>query len=124
VINKADRPGAEETRRDLERMLDLTDRSGWRPPVVATSAPTGDGVGADTLLEAIGRHRDHVTRTGRLDEQRAVRLTDELRHLLAARLLERALALSTGATFDELRDDVAARRLDPWTAVDRLLDGR
>ena len=27
VINKADRPGVEDTRRDLERMLDLTDRS-------------------------------------------------------------------------------------------------
>jgi LAO/AO transport system kinase len=125
VINKADRPGAAETRRDLTQMLELAGvrgRGEWEPPVIDAVATSG--VGADTLLEAIGRHRDHVTRTGRLDEQRAVRLTDELRHLLAARLLERALALSTGATFDELRDDVAARRLDPWTAVDRLLDGR
>ena len=31
VINKADRPGVAETRRDLERMLDLTDRDGLAP---------------------------------------------------------------------------------------------
>ena len=55
VINKADRPGADETRRDLERMLDLTAADGWRPPVVATTAATGEGV--DELWAAIGDHR-------------------------------------------------------------------
>jgi len=36
VINKADRKGAEETRRDLEQMLDLSDigHDDWRPPNV------------------------------------------------------------------------------------------
>lgn len=125
VINKADRPGATETRRDLTQMLELAGvrgRGDWEPPVIDAVATRG--VGADTLWEAVGSHRAHVTSSGRLDEQRRLRLTDELRHLLAARLLEEALSLSTGTTFDELRDDVADRRLDPWTAVDRLLDGR
>ena len=53
VINKADRPGTEETGRDLERMLDLTAPAGWRPPVLATTAVTGDGV--DELWQAIAR---------------------------------------------------------------------
>ena len=44
VINKADRPGARETRRDLELMLDLTELGAWRPPIVETVASTGDGV--------------------------------------------------------------------------------
>ena len=57
VINKADRPGARETRRDLELMLDLTELGGWRPPIVETVASTGDGV--DDLWDAIGGHRDH-----------------------------------------------------------------
>ena len=57
VINKADRPGARETRRDLEPMLDLTQLGEWRPPIVETVASTGDGV--DDLWTAIGDHRAH-----------------------------------------------------------------
>ena len=34
VVNKADRPGAPETVRDLEGMLELAGDTGWRPPVV------------------------------------------------------------------------------------------
>ncbi|MGH8920038.1 MAG: methylmalonyl Co-A mutase-associated GTPase MeaB, partial [Acidimicrobiales bacterium] len=45
AINKADRPGAEETRRDLDGMLDLNAEMGeWRPPIVTTVAPAGEGV--------------------------------------------------------------------------------
>ena len=45
VVNKADRPGAAEARRDLDQMLDLgTGRDdGWRPPIVETVATEGTG---------------------------------------------------------------------------------
>ena len=45
VVNKADRPGAAEARRDLDQMLDLgTGRDdGWRPPIVETVATDGRG---------------------------------------------------------------------------------
>lgn len=123
VINKADRPGAAETRRDLAQMLELAgvrSDGGWEPPVVDTVASRHEG--ADELWAAVGRHRDFVARTGRLEEQRAHRLTEELRHIIAARLLEQAMATSAGAAFEDARADVLARRIDPWTAVDRLLD--
>ena len=58
VINKADRPGARETRRDLELMLDLTQLGDWRPPIVETVATEGKGV--DELWTAIGEHRAHL----------------------------------------------------------------
>ncbi|HEX8802702.1 MAG TPA: methylmalonyl Co-A mutase-associated GTPase MeaB, partial [Acidimicrobiales bacterium] len=58
VVNKADRPGADEAVRDLERMLDLAGVSGWRPPVVRTEATSGKGVAE--LWAALRRHRDHL----------------------------------------------------------------
>ena len=63
VINKADRPGARETRRDLELMLDLTQLGDWRPPIVDTVASSGDGV--DDLWTAITDHRAHLLAVGR-----------------------------------------------------------
>ena len=38
VINKADRPGVREARRDLEQMLDLARPGAWRPEIVETTA--------------------------------------------------------------------------------------
>jgi LAO/AO transport system kinase len=122
VINKADRPGAAEAERDLERMLDLTgtghEPGGWRPPVVATTAPTGEGV-AD-LWAAIGRHRSHLEGSGGLEARRAGRVADELTQILAALLHERALA-AAGDRLDALAAEVARRHLDPWTAAEALL---
>ena len=90
VINKADRPGSTETRRDLERMLDLTDRQGWRPPVVATTAPTGDGV--DELWSAIGDHRRPPRGHGPARAAARRRVGDELVRIVAVLLHERAVA--------------------------------
>lgn len=123
VINKADRPGADESRRDLEQMLELSGLGGraasWAPPIVLTIATTGDGV-AD-LWNEIGRHRAHLVETGELERRRAARLGDELHRILAERSLERARRIGSGATFDELRDQVVQRKLDPWAAADALL---
>jgi LAO/AO transport system kinase len=118
VINKADRPGVDETRRDLERMLDLTDRAGWRPPVVATTAPTGEGV--DGVWEAIQDHRRHLESTGGLEPRRAARAGDELVQILAVLLHERALT-AAGDRLDAAAAEVTSRAVDPWTAAERLL---
>lgn len=119
VINKADRPGVADTRRDLEQMLDLSAPDDWRPPVVATVGTEGDGV--DELWEVLRAHRAHLEATGELAVRRAARLTAELHRILAARLLERARDLGSGAAFDEVRDAVVARELDPWSAAEALL---
>src|SRR5437899_3235768 len=46
VINKADRAGVGETRRDLETMLELSElrAEDWRPPIVATVAAKSEGI--------------------------------------------------------------------------------
>jgi LAO/AO transport system kinase len=120
VINKSDRPGAEQTRRDLDQMLDLAAHGVWRPPVVATVGATGEGV--EELLAAVADHRQHLSSTGGIDERRRLRVTDELQRILAERLRQRARALGDGEAFARVRDEVVARRLDPWSASDLLLD--
>jgi LAO/AO transport system kinase len=120
VINKADRPGVADTRRDLEQMLELSDLEGWRPPIVATVAATGDGV--PELWQAIEDHRAYAAASGQLVERRAARTRQELRDIVARRLEARARELCQGATWEALEADVLARALDPWSAADRMLD--
>jgi LAO/AO transport system kinase len=121
VINKADRPGVPETRRDLEQMLDLSaeDRWGWRPPIVAAVA--SDGKGVDEVWDAALAHRQHVTDSGALEQRRAERRARELDQIVAERLAERARATTGSAAATRLRDAVLAGDLDPYTAAERML---
>ena len=122
VVNKADRPGAREAARDLERMLDMAvpgGVEGWRPPVVCTTATTGGGV--DDLWRAVGDHRAHLVASGELAARRRARAAEEVTRLVAARLMNRARDLTTGARADALAEAVAAGDLDPWAASDELL---
>jgi LAO/AO transport system kinase len=121
VINKADRAGVDETRRDLEQMLDLSDLGErWRPPIIAAVATEAQGI--DELWQAVEAHRTHITDGGLLDKRRERRMRDELRHIVVQRLDERARQLCSGASYEELEADVLARRLDPWSASDQLLE--
>ena len=123
VINKADRNGVEETRRDLEQMLELSDlpHDAWRPPIVPTIASTGDGVAA--VWDAINAHRAHAETSGELERRRSFRSSEELREIVTNRLRERARDICTGDRWDQLTVEVVAQTTDPWTAADEMLGG-
>ncbi|MEM8745192.1 MAG: methylmalonyl Co-A mutase-associated GTPase MeaB [Actinomycetota bacterium] len=123
VINKADRKGVDDTRRDLMQMLDLSDlpHDAWRPPIVATTATSGDGI--DDVWEQVLAHRAYAEESGLLTERRTFRLGEELREIIAQRLGRRARQICTGERWDELTSEVVERTTDPWTAADEMLAG-
>ena len=121
IVNKADRDGVAAAVRDLEQMLDLGATRPWRPPVLATIATTGEGIGP--VWEAVQEHRRHLDSTGRLVEQRSARLRQELRRAVVAEMLRRAEGTPGEDRLVTLGAEVAARRLDPWTAARQVLDG-
>jgi LAO/AO transport system kinase len=123
VINKADRKGADETRRDLEQMLDLSDlaHDAWRPPILQTTATSGEGV--EELWNTVAQHREHSTTTGLLQRRRSFRLREELREIVERRLEHRAREICSGSEWDALQTKVLENQLDPWTAADDMLKG-
>ena len=123
VINKADRKGVDETRRDLEQMLELSDldADAWRPPILPVVAINNEGV--DRFWDAVVAHRAAIEASGELTRRRKFRVGEELREIVARRLELRARQLTTGERWDRLQADVAARLVDPWTAADEMLDG-
>jgi LAO/AO transport system kinase len=123
VINKADRKGADETRRDLEQMLDLSDlaHDAWRPPILQTTATSGDGV--EELWNTVAKHREYSTATGLLQRRRSFRLREELREIVERRLEHRAREICSGNEWDALQTKVLENQLDPWTAADDMLKG-
>jgi LAO/AO transport system kinase len=121
VINKADRDGVRETRRDLEGMLDLTAPGDWRPPIVETVASTGEGI--DSLWTAIADHRAYLDASGLLDKLRRERLEREFHQILVARLERKILDLHGSSGYAGVIESLASGELDPYDAADRLLAG-
>jgi LAO/AO transport system kinase len=138
VINKADRPGVNETQRDLESMLDLSGvalhdarqrvQSGavsaagvepWRPLVVRTSAAHGDGV--DELWSAILTHQRYLQSTGELQRRRERRIAGELRALVAGRLERLVQERVSPDDLAALQAAVVARETSVHDAADRIV---
>jgi LAO/AO transport system kinase len=119
VINKADRPGVREARRDLEQMLDLARPGAWRPEIIDTTATAAEGV--PELWGAMARHRAHLLDSGQLTTRRADRLALELRRVLLARTEVHIDELVAGEEFTTAVKALAAGELDPYQAADRLL---
>ena len=121
VVNKADRPGATDTERDLNMMLDMDlDPGPWRPPVVRTVAATGEGVAG--LWEAVTAHRAFQESSGGRDERRARRVAAEVRAIVLHHLGQEVSERCAGPAYERLLADVVARRTDPWAAATSLLD--
>jgi LAO/AO transport system kinase len=122
VVNKADRPGADATYRDIQGMLALGDRAPgeWRPLVVRATAVRGEGI--DDVVAAIGKHRDWLSRTGELRRRREARAAAEVEAIAVGTLRARMADLRDGTALGKLAAQVADGALDPYAAAASLLD--
>ena len=124
VVNKSDRPGAQEAIRDLRTMLAMAryDEGGWKPPIVATTAMSGEGI--DDLVGRLDAHGEWLRESGERDRRRLARAREEISAMAVAALRERLGALPGEARLEELAGLVAAGKLDPYTAADELISPR
>jgi LAO/AO transport system kinase len=141
VVNKADREGAEHTRRALQMMLDLgtnqsvrhhgqtmtvesavsasSQEQAWRPVICSTVAVRGQGV--PELMQAIADHRRYLQQSGGWAERERIRAAAELDRLLRDQLVTRVLGRIGNSQLEGAVDKIAARELDAHAAVERLL---
>lgn len=121
VLNKADREGAARLEEQLHAMLSLVmPRDGWHPPIVRTVASENKGI--DALAEAIERFRKHFEDSGERRRKHVIHWKNRLLELLESRLLARVLDGTGGeAKLTRLAEEVADRKVDPFTAVNKLL---
>lgn len=122
VINKSDRDGADQVRRDLRTMLGMAERpaGAWKPPVIKTIASQGEG--AADVVDALDEHRAHSEQSGALARRRTRRARDEIEAIALTALRERWGELGDGARLDALAAAVAGGETDPYAAADTLLE--
>jgi LAO/AO transport system kinase len=135
VINKADRPGVENTERALRGMLEMgharLSRWGrkspteiasveeWVPPVHKTVAT--EGRGSIELVQSITRHLAYLQRSGEWQRRQYERLQNELDGLIQMSLVERWRSKVSEDNYDEVLEQLCERKISPYQAVKHLL---
>ncbi len=121
VVNKADRDGAQQVRRELRSTVALADRreGDWTPPIVMAVAQSGRGL--DDLAEQLGLHRHWLEESGELARRRTRRAREEIEAIAVAALRDRWEDVSGHDDLDALAEAVVAGEKDPYAAADELV---
>ena len=125
VVNKADRPDADRTGRELAVRLDMnqTRQGDWRPKVLKTEASRNQGI--EELVAEMDSHRAYLIETGalrRLLEEKTARVFMEM---LKERLFAEVFGhLHINGRFRGIMDDMLTRRTDPYSAVEEVMAER
>ena len=122
VVNKADRDGAPQVRRELRNMIALADRppDSWKPPIVLTVASKGEGV--DDVATQITNHLEYLSATGELRERRLRRVRSEIEAIALVEVQKKFAGLSGDSRLDSLADGVVEGKEDPFSAADVLIE--
>lgn len=125
VINKADREGVIRTQKELEALLSLAHRPDmWNPPIVKTVATENKGI--EDLAEAIENYGSHRSSSGEavISRKRAIarwRLLELLQDALLERLMQKN---GTRDEIERLAESMAEKKIDPYTAVEKLISDK
>jgi LAO/AO transport system kinase len=118
VVNKADRPGAEQMVRNLKADLAMRPASDWTVPVLRTAASRGEGLAE--LAETVAAHHAFQQQSGALARRRQARAAAEITAILRDRLWQHGHA-RVGQDVDAWAARVTAGEETPYTAVRALL---
>lgn len=143
VVNKADRPGVENTEKALKSMLELahplrriyshhghamtenpppeTQPEVWIPPIYKTIATEGKGI--PELVAGIEEHAGQLRRSGDWTARERARLTSETETALQEAVMRQFRAGLSESRYDDIMQQVFERSLSPWEAVDLLTHG-
>jgi len=144
VVNKADKPDAENTALALQAMLNMfhsgslpaagkhmrhaehgsleehhSDLNEWIPPVLLVSATEGKGI--SQLVEDIERHKVHLQTSGLWQVKEASRLKRELESLIRESLMDQWQQKVDGKKLESVMKDILNRKYAPVEAVKLLL---
>ena len=145
VVNKADRPGVENTLKALKNALELahpvrhvfrhhgrledvagaeeeTVYNSWIPPIQKTVSTEGEGI--PELAAEIARHEQHLRSSGDWVARERSRLGSELEALLQETFMRRFREDIPDIQYEDMLEKVYRRELAPWEAVKMLLNGR
>ncbi|MBW6466378.1 MAG: methylmalonyl Co-A mutase-associated GTPase MeaB [Brevefilum sp.] len=146
VVNKADRPGADNTARALRVMLEMAQgknglrsakgkhafnskqasgsstqpaAEAWLPPMHTITATEGKGI--DALVADIQRHADYLHSSNLWQQKEATRLRRDLEALIRDTLVHKWRMELDQQQFESVLSDLLQRKYSPIEALETLM---
>ena len=120
VINKADRPGAEELEEEILQIMEMKPPCDYRVPILRVSAKKGEGI--DALYDALKAHRAYLASCSSTEEKRRAQIQCRITGLVLDRI--RACLSENAGLRDlvkKLSSEVCDHRSDPFSAAREIL---
>ncbi len=118
VVNKGDRPGSDRLSRELQMMLSLGEEKEWMPPIVTTTATTGEGF--EQLWEEIENHKKYLG-NDKKNEMRLKRINYELQNQVSQKLFTDKMDQIGKSEIPNIAKDIMKRKIDPLSAVEKII---
>lgn len=121
IVNKADRPGADNMVTDLITSLHFTEnKNSWEKPVLPTEAI--NDVGIDRLYEQIEKNRQMLLQTGQFDERRRQQRRKEFLETIEKKVTSKLLQMvEKDAVIADYLSRIDSGIAEPYSAADELL---
>lgn len=140
AINKADRPGIDQTELALRSALELNQDvippghhagdpapieepsqkiSGWQVPLVRTIATTGDGI--EPLVKVLREHLDYLKASGLWQSGQKTRLRRDLEMLIREVLFQTWVSRMNPREYDQALDRLFNRTISPFHLAEELI---
>ncbi len=121
VLNKADRPGAEQAVMSIKMILGFRshDESTWLPDVLKSVGSEGKGV--QEIGEMIARHRSHLEQSGGLRMRRTKRIKNRIEEIVQDQLKVEFWNLGRTRKLSDELDAVMNLQKTPYQVAKELI---
>jgi len=125
VLNKSDRPGAEQAVMSIKTVLGLATRYAqhteetWIPDVI--SAVANEGKGIEKIAEMISKHKSSIEQTHQLTKKRSERIEERIRELVTEQLHQNFWNTTRETILKNEVASVLSHQRTPYDVVEKLL---
>lgn len=122
VINKCDRPGADQAVTALKTILMMKDHNenSWMPNIIKTVATENKGI--KEIVEEIERHKDYLTEKNKFLRRREERTKIRIRNIVEDKIREELWSGTGEKSLNSSIDKVVLGNLSPYHIAEEIID--
>jgi LAO/AO transport system kinase len=122
VLNKSDRPGAQQAAASLKTILMIRDHdeNSWIPGIISTVASENKGI--DKVAAEINRHKDYLFKSGHFMQKRKAQAKLRIKNIVEEKLKQELWNDKTKQFLNLSLDKITEERFSPYSVAGEIIE--